>query len=192
MELMEAHYAFYGQLGEEAYVTAGSTLNCTCGTEPIKIEIKIDHGITAPNGKAVLTCQDCDVDINNIKNFGSCKCEISKYDILPHPTKLSGEEDETGKGKYKCFPILGREWIAQDKDVVTDDNDTDAVAAVTGDAVSYEALKDNEAVQAATKAYAKETVVGDGSYIEFLGGKRENNKMSKYSVTKIIVYEREW
>ena len=76
------------------------------------------------------------------------------------------------------------------KDVATDDNDT--VAAVTGDAVSYEALKDNEAVRAAVDAYAKDTYEGDGSYIEFIGGERENNKMSNYSVTKMIVYEREW
>lgn len=118
MKLMEAHYAFYGQLENEAYVTVGSTLNCTCGTKPIEIALKIDHGVTAPNGKAVLTCQDCDADINNIKNFGSCNCDISKYDILPHPTKLSETEDDTGKGKYRCFPILRREWIAQDKDYV--------------------------------------------------------------------------
>ena len=117
-DLMAAHYAFYGKLEDQEYVTVGSTLNCSCGTESIKIELKIDHGVEAPNGKAVLTCQDCDTDINNIKNFGSCKCDISKYDILPHPTELSGIEDDTGKGKYKCFPILGREWIAQDKDFV--------------------------------------------------------------------------
>ncbi|MDE6602413.1 MAG: hypothetical protein K2K90_09680 [Lachnospiraceae bacterium] len=57
---------------------------------------------------------------------------------------------------------------------------------------SYETLKDNEAVRAAADAYAKDTYEGDGSYMEFIGGERENNKMSNYSVTKIIVYEREW
>lgn len=422
-DLMAAHYAFYGQLEDEEYVTAGSTLKCSCGTEPIKIELKIDHGVEAPNGKAVLTCQDCDTDINNIKNFGSCNCEVSKYDILPHPTKLSETEEDTGKGKYRCFPILDREWIAQAKDssnyIVESDetllelleksavlicqyggmitieeveekeeeeeeevrttiriapwlraypgeptrgggtsidlqeearkelkkvnskadwyayegkinqyvddqyeaagkideyhpietvkdgyinqvndrywvavgpeilcqnynnmhsateqtlsenqfkygteidvvlqwtskenredfpeivyiecivgdvkghtypdgvfhtgkpypfcdhtpketqnlikkaigtaSDADTVAAIlaaiTGDAAADEAVKANEAVKVATQAYAKRIVVGDGSYIEFIGGERENDKMSKYSVKEIIVYEREW
>jgi len=72
------------------------------------------------------------------------------------------------------------------------DNAAAILAAITGDVAADEAVKANEAVKTAAKAYAEAVEEADGSYIEFIGGERKNDKMSKYSVKEIIVYEREW
>ena len=107
MVLMEAHYAFYGQLEDETYVTVGSILSCSLGTENITIKLPIDHGVVAPNQKGILTCKDCKTG-TNIGTFGTCRIDPTNFGpLFPHPTQLSNNKD----GKYICYPLLFKEWI---------------------------------------------------------------------------------
>lgn len=100
----------------------------------------------------------------------------------PHPFS-SNTSDDTQKLIEKAIDDVN----ATDTDTVAD-----VMAVITGEKNADETLKNNEAVMDAADAYAKEITNSDGSYIEFLGGKKENGDMSDYSVKEIIVYDREW
>lgn len=105
IQWMAFHFEFYGELLDEDYVTSGAILSCTCGSNPVTLQLPIDHGVIAPNEKPLMTCKDCEVG-TNIGNFGICSCNPDKYrGIIPHPRRLSGAEDKEGKGNYNCFPV---------------------------------------------------------------------------------------
>lgn len=121
-KIMTQHYQFYQNITDKEYVTRGSILTCSCGTEPITIQLPEDHGIKNVHLKPLLTCKDCEAG-THIGSFGTCNCNPESYEGLtmygkytPHPSELSGAQQEDGRGKYKCFPILSHEWITKNQD----------------------------------------------------------------------------
>ena len=94
-----------GSVKEEEYVTREATICCSNGTEMVQLDAYEDHGILAANEKTLMTCSDCEVN-KNIYSFGTCKCGNIYSEKLPHPS----EEDEHGKVRYKCIPVLCGNW----------------------------------------------------------------------------------
>ena len=113
-DMMAQHYAFYEELNkvgivkEEEYVTREAVIHCDKGSKDVKLDAYEDHGILAENGKALMTCNDCEVN-KNIYSFGTCKCGDIYSESLPHPSE-EGEPDEHGNVRYKCMPVLCGNW----------------------------------------------------------------------------------
>ena len=113
-DMMVKHYAFYEELSkvgivkEEEYVTREAVIHCDKGSKDVKLDAYEDHGILAENGKALMTCNDCEVN-KNIYSFGTCKCGDIYSESLPHPSE-EGEPDEHGNVRYKCMPVLCGNW----------------------------------------------------------------------------------
>ena len=113
-DMMVKHYAFYEELSkvgivkEEEYVTREAVIHCDKGSKDVKLDAYEDHGILAENGKALMTCNDCEVN-KNIYSFGTCKCGDIYSESLPHPSE-KGEPDEHGNVRYKCMPVLCGNW----------------------------------------------------------------------------------
>ncbi|WP_455649919.1 PAAR-like protein [Enterocloster citroniae] len=102
-ELMCRHYEFYEQMvNDTEYVTRESELWCDKGSERMYMDAYEDHGIIAPNGRPLMTCEDCKVGVNII-GFGDCSVEESKYSELGHHPTWTGSTHE-------CFPVLEETW----------------------------------------------------------------------------------
>ncbi len=127
LRAMEQHYAFYGQLNGvtkiEGYVTRNAIIHCDCGNADIRLDAYEDHGVIAANGEAVLTCDDCQANIN-IYRFGLCDAE-EKYGKLS-ALRPSGEKEMNEKGImcYRCMPVLAERWRQKESDLLIGDVDS--------------------------------------------------------------------
>lgn len=127
LRAMEQHYAFYGQLNGvtkiEGYVTRNAVIHCSCGNADIRLDAYEDHGVIATNKEPVLTCNDCQVDIN-IYRFGLCDAE-EKYGKLS-ALRPSGEKEmnEAGIMCYRCVPVLAEKWRQKEGDLLIGDVDS--------------------------------------------------------------------
>lgn len=126
LRAMEQHYAFYGQLNGvtkiEGYVTRNAIIHCDCGNADIRLDAYEDHGVIAANGEPVLTCDDCQANIN-IYRFGLCAAE-EKYGKLS-ALRPSGEKEmnEEGIMCYRCMPVLAEKWRQKESDLLIGDVD---------------------------------------------------------------------
>lgn len=131
LRAMEQHYAFYGQLNGvtkiEGYVTRNAIIHCDCGNADIRLDAYEDHGVIAANGEPVLTCDDCQANIN-IYRFGLCAAE-EKYGKLS-ALRPSGEKEmnEEGIMCYRCMPVLAEKWKQKGSDLLIGDVDSDEFA----------------------------------------------------------------
>jgi len=120
LKAMAEHYAFYGQLNDvgrvEGYVTRNSIIRCDCGDHDIRIDTYEDHGVIAANGEPVLTCKDCQLDIN-IYRFGLCDAETKYGKISALRPSGDREKNKDGSWCYKCVPVLAEEWRQKDSDL---------------------------------------------------------------------------
>ncbi len=127
LSAMEQHYAFYGQLNGvmkvEGYVTRNAIIHCDCGNADIRLDAYEDHGVIAANGEPVLTCDDCQANIN-IYRFGLCDAE-EKYGKLS-ALRPSGEKEmnEMGIMCYRCMPVLAEKWRQKESDLLIGDVDS--------------------------------------------------------------------
>lgn len=128
LEMMELHYAFFGQINRvnsidaEEYVTREAIIRCSFGTDDIKLDTYEDHGIIAANEKPLMTCEDCQVN-KNIYSFGTCKSTFNGTKLinnLPHPTEIGVSGVETTV-KYRCLPILSKQWIQKEGNLSVSD-----------------------------------------------------------------------
>jgi len=91
LKAMSQYQNYYNAIRNEQYVTIGSKLGCTGGTQLSLINLNLDYGITVENGLAVL--------INTatmVGTFGKCK--------------------KKGNAKLQiCFPNVTGEWQARIK-----------------------------------------------------------------------------
>ena len=126
LRAMEQHYAFYGQLNGvtkvEGYVTRNAIIHCDCGNADIRLDAYEDHGVIDANGEPVLTCDDCQANIN-IYRFGFCDAE-EKYGKLS-ALRPSGEKEmnEEGIMCYRCMPVLAEKWRQKESDLLIGDVD---------------------------------------------------------------------
>lgn len=124
LRAMEQHYAFYGQLNDatkvEGYVTRNAVIHCDCGNTNIRLDAYEDHGVIAANSEPVLTCDDCQANIN-IYRFGLCAAE-EKYGKLS-ALRPSGEKEmnEEGIMCYRCMPVLAEKWKQKGSDLLIGD-----------------------------------------------------------------------
>lgn len=111
LELMEKYHEFYGRLmKEDELVTRGTILVCDKGEKSVHMDAVMDHGVLAPNGEALMTCEDCKND--NVPSFGKCLCGNPAIDevlgIKRHPKVSENGED------YECVPVLGKRWMQKE------------------------------------------------------------------------------
>ena len=109
IELMYLHSEFYKYVDEKDYVTRGAKLVCSLSDKTILLDASIDSG-SYYSTHAILTCNDCK-NGENICNFGACgkKGHEPLYsDLVPHPIDVVKNMD--GEERYKCFPLLPKEW----------------------------------------------------------------------------------
>ena len=109
IELMYIHSEFYKYVDEKDYVTRGAKLVCSLSDKTILLDASIDSG-SYYSTHAILTCNDCK-NGENICNFGACgkKGHEPLYsDLVPHPIDVVKNMD--GEERYKCFPLLPKEW----------------------------------------------------------------------------------
>lgn len=109
MELMQRHYEFYGEFSEEdSYVTSGSILYCSAGTELSAFDLPLDHAVERSDGAAVGTCADCREN-ENIISFGYCANPTPEG----YPKRCATASFAAPGGmveKEKCIPMLDAKW----------------------------------------------------------------------------------
>lgn len=92
----------------QEYVTREAKISCSCGGHPILLDAEKDYGVIAVNGKPILTCRDCKVNIN-ISSFGVCYAEVEGYKGAPRSINdIVGEIND--KHVYRCMPIIDNVW----------------------------------------------------------------------------------
>lgn len=94
------------------YVTRGAKISCSCGEQHILLDAVEDHGVIAANGKPLLTCRDCEENVN-IHSFGKCFAEVKGCGKLPQP--LNARISQVGdKWIYRCIPNPTGRWMQKE------------------------------------------------------------------------------
>lgn len=190
LQAMAQHYAFYGQLNDvtqiQGYVTRNSVIHCDCGDHDIRLDAYKDHGIMDANNEPVLTCNDCQADIN-IYRFGLCDAE-QKYGRLSS-IRPSGDKEMNKDGVlcYRCIPVLANRWMQKDGDLLIWD---------AGSEEFVEALKAGayltcrfggkiEIIEGSENEQEQEELKWIPSYILQIDGESEQEKKLQERITKI-------
>lgn len=127
-EAMIKHYLFYDELNDvtkiEGYVTRNAIIRCNCGDSNIRLDAYKDHAVYDANKEAVLTCNDCQVDIN-IYRFGLCSAK-EKYG-KNSPLQPSGDKEMNKDGVmcYRCMPVLAKQWMQKEGDLLIWDEESE-------------------------------------------------------------------
>ena len=112
LEMMSAYSELHKQSdtanSPQEYVTRGTIIGCTHGEYPVRLDAVKDHGVIAANGKPLLTCRDCQANIN-IPGFGKCSAEVKGGRKLQRPsnTKMYPVGD---RWIYWCIPEPVGQW----------------------------------------------------------------------------------
>lgn len=113
-EAIVNHYEFYSILDNDEYVTRDSILSCIYGTNKRKLDLLLDHGVKAPTGQPLVSCNDCKAN-DNIHAFGVCSCPKSA--TLPERERIALIFDTGDDPKEqvivtgpRCFPLLNDGW----------------------------------------------------------------------------------
>ncbi len=145
LELMYMHQAYHDALSrklESQYALRGSKIKCSYGTKTALLDCVKDHGVLM-GSQPVSTCRDCGK--SNIYNFGSCMCPerlyMSKKDgkLLPMTGSVFPDGREAKKARMNsyahiCVPLMGREWLQEETDLMIEDNNV-SIQALVGSAV---------------------------------------------------------
>ena len=112
LEMMSAYSELHKQSdaanSPQEYVTRETKIGCSHGEYPVQLDAVEDHGVIAANGKPLLTCRDCQVNIN-ISGFGKCFAEVKDGRKLQRSsnTKMYPVGD---RWIYWCIPEPVGQW----------------------------------------------------------------------------------
>lgn len=173
LELMYMHQAYHDALSrklESQYALRGSKIKCSYGTKTALLDCARDHGVLM-GSQPVLTCKDCTK--SNIYNFGSCMCPETLYiskKVNGKPLPMTAAVHPNGEPAMKawgnlyahiCVPLMGREWLQEETDLMIEDNNS-AVQALVDNAVltcQYGGMISIEEVPEGTQSYEKYVVL---------------------------------
>lgn len=106
-EIMKKHYEFFREISEEnEYVTKGSILWCSGGTQLSRFDLLMDHGVENEQGIPLGICSDCKEN-ENIYSFGGCRKPAPKG--YPERERIIVSRAVSGTVSIeKCIPMLGK------------------------------------------------------------------------------------